>query len=280
MSLSFDKLRSQLRAQSDVPSEDFDSIYGGYVDKNDRLIPMSEIQSLLSGLKVNGGEVDNGKVKILESTIESQNQIINQQTQRLSELENYIKQLTGVTQQHEVKIGEHDKQFSKYGDTLKYNKNYFDGERDFVISMLQKYAEETGNHNDGLKASTFALIVEMESAGKIYKGKVKGIMESLSALDKGVGSFKQEKMFGGYPHYRGLKLKSVYSNLPEDKDSLFKVIRAQNSNPKVNLPTIQTGSVSPRNVVNQLPQVAGSMSPSQSSMYNGAASPPPVQTRQ
>lgn len=141
------------------------------------------------------------------------------------EISNLRKEIEGLrinNAQLHAQVIEHDNLFNKYGDTLKVNKNTFDMERKFVLSMLEKYADITNNHNDGLKASTFALTVEVESGGKIYKNKVKSIMESFTTLEKGAGSLKQEKMNGGLMYYRGLKSKPIYAHsvdLPEDQRS-------------------------------------------------------------
>jgi hypothetical protein len=97
-------------------------------------------------------------------------------------------------------------------------------DKSFILEMLNKYADITGKYDDGLKAITFANIVEVESKGKINSNKVKEIMSSLSTSDKGVCSYKQEIMYY-FPHYRGMKLKWCYRNLPENKDDLYKIIK-------------------------------------------------------
>ena len=176
-----------------------------------------------------------------------------------------INELRKSNIQLQVKVTEYDSQFAKYGDSMKVTKDTFDAERRFVVKMLEKYADITNNHNDGLKASSFALIVEVESGQKIYRNKVKSIMESFTNLEKGAGSLKQEKMNGGIMYYRGLRSKPVYANLPEDRESLTKAIKSNT------LPQLQSNS--PRNI--SLPQLD-----LQSPIYNGASSPAPVMARQ
>ena len=254
MSFSLDEVRSQIKSQRNIPTENEETRFGKNKISNndDYFIRISEAK------KLNGTtQVTDEQVKQMMSTIQTQNQTINQQSQKVNELENYIKQLTGVTKQHEAKIVEYNNFVNKYNNTLEFNKKEFDDRQLFVIDILEKYSDSTGNQSDGFKASALGTLVELESEGEIPKGQVKSIMESIyPTRSKGPGSFKQEKMFGGYPHYRGFKAKDIVANIIDDRDSLKIMVATQSAV----LPQINSSSASP--------------------VYNGASSPAPIMARQ
>lgn len=270
MNVSFNQWRTKIKSQSDGPEEDVESRFGRNrsLNKDDYYVRLSDAKRMLNESNP-VGEPDE-QVKHMMLTIDNQNQMINQHIQRITELENYIKQLTNITQQHETKIVEHNNFVNKYSTTLQFNKKELDDRQEFVIDVLEKYSDYTNNHSDGFQASTLGILVELESDCEISKGQVKGIMKTIEPTrERGPGSCKQEKMFGGCLHYRGFKPKDIVANLGNDRESLSRIVGHQSSIQQDNITHTSRNTIV-QNV--SLPQITGQMSPT----YNGATSPAPI----
>lgn len=112
--------------------------------------------------------------------------------QQIKQLEAKLNNLTTVASKHDVEIEDYKKKkpaIKRIATTHGQKK----------LAMVDALARRTipGTREDGILCSAWSDVVPDETEGMVEWYETKGIMEDLG--------HPQEKMHGGYPHYRGFK---------------------------------------------------------------------------